>query len=209
MEPRGSSRSATTPDAGILDLWQGLIVGPGPLAAASDRRWCPRRRVLETLRVMLFVFLLAGSRRQGYTTTLAELWAPCRALDAPLPQPICDAALSKARPQLDENEFKPFHPEILRRAARRAGPAQLPVALDPVARSSERWRRWRSIQRASGRVGGRKSARPPGTFASGSGLVAAGGTRTAHTGDNPSAQSRNGADADPRPHSAPDVDSAE
>ena len=173
MEPRSSSRPATTPDAGILDLWQGLIVGLGPLAAASDRRWCPRRRVLETLRVILFVFLLVCARRQGYTTTLAELWAPCRGLDAPLPQPISDAALSKARTQLDENEFKPFHPEILRRA------------------------------------GGRKSARPPGTFANGSGLAAASGTRTAHTGDNSSAQSRNGADADPRPHSAPDVDSAE
>ena len=89
MEPRSSSRPATTPDAGILDLWQGVIVGLGPLAAASDRRWCPRRRVVETLRVLLFVFLLVGARRQGYTTTLAELWAPCRALDAPLPQPPC------------------------------------------------------------------------------------------------------------------------
>ena len=87
MEPRSSSLPATTPDAGILDLWQGLIVGLGPLAAAYDRRWCPRRRVLDTLRVMLFVFLLACARRQGYTTTLAELWAPCRALGAPLPQP--------------------------------------------------------------------------------------------------------------------------
>ena len=117
MEPRSSSLPTTTPDAGILDLWQGLIVGLGPLAAAYDRRWCPRRRVLDTLRVMLFVFLLACARRQGCTTTLAELWAPCRGLDAPLPQPISAAARSKARPQLDENEFKPCHPEILRRAA--------------------------------------------------------------------------------------------
>ena len=63
--------------------------------------------MLETLWVMLFVFLLVFARPQGYTTTLAELWAQCRALDAPLPQPVSDAALSKARPQLDENEFKP------------------------------------------------------------------------------------------------------
>ena len=75
------------------------------------------RRVLDTLRVMLFVLLLVCARRQGYTTTLAELGAPCRGLDAPLPQPISDGALCKAHPQLDENEFKPFHPEILRRAA--------------------------------------------------------------------------------------------
>ena len=137
MEPRSSSRPATTPDAGILDLWQGLIVGLGPLAAAYDRRWCPRRRVLDTLRVMLFVFLLACARRQGCTTTLAELWAPCRGLDAPLPQPISAAARSKARPQLDENEFKPCHP-ILRRAA---PPGAQGLLSCRSLGSRERWRR--------------------------------------------------------------------
>ena len=211
MEPRSSSLPTTTPDAGILDLWQGLIVGLGPLAAAYDRRWCPRRRVLDTLRVMLFVFLLACARRQGCTTTLAELWAPCRGLDAPLPQPISAAARSKARPQLDENEFKPCHPEILRRAA--------PPGAQGLLSCRSPW----IPSRAAANAGGAGAASrgptaaptgvsqrdPPGTFASGSGLVAASGTRTAHTGDNPSAQSRNGADSDPRPHSAPDVDSAE
>ncbi len=59
-------------------------------------------------------------RRQGYTTTLAQLWAQCRALDVPLPQPqpVSDAAMCKARPKLDENVFKQFQAEILRRAER-------------------------------------------------------------------------------------------
>ena len=57
-------------------------------------------------------------RRQGYTTTLAQLWAQCRALDVPLPQerPVSDTAMCKARPRIDEHVFQRFHAEILRRA---------------------------------------------------------------------------------------------
>ena len=109
----------TAPDAGFVDLWQGLIGSLGTLAAEYDRCWRKRRRVLDTLLVMLFVFrLVFAPRRQGYTTTLAELWAQCRALEVPLPQPrpVSDTAMSKARPKLDENVFKQFHAEILRRA---------------------------------------------------------------------------------------------
>ena len=68
---------------------------------------------------MLFVFrLVFAPRRQGYTTTLAQLWAQCRALDVPLPQerPVSDTAMCKARPRIDEHVFQRFHAEILRRA---------------------------------------------------------------------------------------------
>ena len=57
---------------------------------------------------MLFVFrLVFAPRRQGYTTTLAQLWAQCRALDVPLPQerPVSDTAMCKARPRIDEHVF--------------------------------------------------------------------------------------------------------
>ena len=112
---------ATAPDTGFVALWQGLIGALSALAADYDRRWQKRRRVLNTLLVMLFVFrLVFAPRRQGYTTTLAQLWAQCRALDVPLPQPqpVSDAAMCKARPKLDENVFKQFQAEILRRAER-------------------------------------------------------------------------------------------
>ena len=108
------------PDADFVALWQGLIGALSALAAAQDSRWQRRSRVLNTLLVMLFVFrLVFAPRRQGYTTTLAELWAQCRALDVPLPQPqpVSDAAMCKARPKVDENVFKQFHAEILRCAA--------------------------------------------------------------------------------------------
>ena len=75
--------------------------------------------VLNTLLVMLFVFrLVFAPRRQGYTTTLAQLWAQCRALEVPLPQPqpVSDAAMCKARPRIHEQIFKQFHAAILGRA---------------------------------------------------------------------------------------------
>ena len=107
------------PDMDFVALWQGLIDSLSTLAAAHDRRWQQRSRVLNTLLVMLFVFrLVFAPRRQGYTTTLSQLWAQCRALDVPLPQPqpVSDAAMCKVRPRIDEQLFKQFHAEILRRA---------------------------------------------------------------------------------------------
>ena len=60
---RISSLPSTTPDADFPDLRQGLIVALGRLAAAYDRRWHRRRRVLDTLPVILFVFALVCARR--------------------------------------------------------------------------------------------------------------------------------------------------
>ena len=83
--------------------------------------------MLNTLLVMLFVFrLVFAPRRQGYVTTLAQLWAQCRTLEVPLPQPqpVSDAAMCKARPKVDETVFQQFHAEILR-CADQPGPAWL------------------------------------------------------------------------------------
>lgn len=110
---------AESPDADFVALWQDLIGALGALAAAHDRQWQQRSRVLNTLLIMLFVFrLVFAPRRQGYTSTLAQLWAQCRALDVPLPQPqpVSDAAMCKARPRLHEQVFKQFHAAILDRA---------------------------------------------------------------------------------------------
>ena len=55
MDPRSSRLPSAPPDAGFLDLWQCLIGALGTLAADCDRLWRQRRRVLDTLPVMLFV----------------------------------------------------------------------------------------------------------------------------------------------------------
>ena len=146
MDPRISRLPSTPPDVGFVDLWQGLIGVLGTLAADCDRRWHQRRRVLDTLPVMLFVLrLVFAPRRYGYTIALAELWPRCRALVGSLPLPVSDTAPSQARPKLDENGFKQFQAAILRRGAS-SGPlscrlralSRLPVNFDLVAHGSER-----------------------------------------------------------------------
>ena len=121
-KPRRPPASQTAaPDAAFVRLWQDLIGALHAVAAAHDQLWQVRRRVLNTLLVMLFVFrLVFAPRRQGYTATLAELWDHCRALDVPLPQPtpVCDAAMVRARRKVHPEVFQQFHAAILRRADR-------------------------------------------------------------------------------------------
>ena len=58
-----------------------------------------RRRVLNSLIVVLFVFRLVLSRG-GYATVTAELWDQCRKLGIALPQrqPVAASSICKARP---------------------------------------------------------------------------------------------------------------
>ena len=132
MDPRISRLPSAPPGAGLWVLWQGLIGALGTLAADGDRLWRQRRRVLDTLPVMLFVFrLVLAARRHGYPTALAELWPRYRALVVPLSLPVSDTAPSQARLKVDEHGFKPFHAEILRRPAL-PGPAGLFSSRLPV-----------------------------------------------------------------------------
>ncbi len=93
--------------------------GPGSVANEHDRLWQQRRRVLNTLLVTLFVFRLVFSKdRQGYATTVAELWEQCRMMGIALPQatPVAASAMCRARAKLDEGLFRRLHGEILREA---------------------------------------------------------------------------------------------
>ena len=79
--------------------------------------WQLRRRVINTLLVVLFVYRLMFSGN-GYTATLAALWEQCRACGIPLPQaePVAASSMSAARAKVDEAIFKNLHAEILKRA---------------------------------------------------------------------------------------------
>ena len=110
---------AAAPDEAFVRLWQDLIGALSAVATTHDQLWQVRRRVLNMLLVMLFVFrLVFAPRRQGYTATLAELWDHCRALEVPLPQalPVSDAAMVRARRKVQPGVFLQFHAEILLRA---------------------------------------------------------------------------------------------
>ena len=87
------------------------------VANRHDRIWQRRRRVLNTLMVVLFIFRLVFSKgRPGYATTLAELWGQCRTMGIELPQPapVSPSSICSARGKLDEKLFKTLHQEILK-----------------------------------------------------------------------------------------------
>ena len=74
-------------DDPFVRLWSDLIGTAVAVAHDHDRVWQQRRRVLDTLLIMLFIFRLVFSKgRQGYAITLAELWEQCRGLGVELPK---------------------------------------------------------------------------------------------------------------------------
>ena len=93
---RRSPAAVFAPEDTLVRLWSGIVETLVGVAHRHDRLWQRRRRVLNTLVVVLFVFRLVFSKgRPGYATTLAERWGQCRA-------------------RLDEQLFKTLHQAILK-----------------------------------------------------------------------------------------------
>ena len=93
-----------------------LVAAATAVAAREDARWQKRRRVFDSLLIMLFVFrLVVAPRGQGYRTTLCELWEQCGAAGVELPQdePPAASTACEAREKLDEAAFKRLHREVL------------------------------------------------------------------------------------------------
>jgi hypothetical protein len=86
------------------------------VATDFDQQWQKRKRVLNTLLIMFFIFRLVFSKSsQGYAIIIAELWEQCHVMGIPLPQatPVAASAFCTARAKLDENSFKLLHAQIL------------------------------------------------------------------------------------------------
>lgn len=104
----------------LVQLWSGIVDILFEVSAEFDGRWQQRRRVLNSLLVMLFIFRLVFSHnRQGYRIVLLELWQQCRALeiDLPQPKPVAASAICNARGKLDEHIFKQLNRRVLQQAA--------------------------------------------------------------------------------------------
>ena len=96
--------------------WEVLVAAAVAVAAREDARWQKRRRVFDSLLIMLFVFrLVVAPRGQGYRATLCELWEQCAAAGVELPQdePPAAATACEAREKLDEAAFKRLHRKVL------------------------------------------------------------------------------------------------
>ncbi|MCP4825849.1 MAG: IS4 family transposase, partial [Shimia sp.] len=118
---RRAKNTATTPPAlaehdPFVGLWQRVIVLLSCVADEFDAQWQQRRRVINTLLLMLFIFRLVFSKnQQGYATTIVELWAQCRSMGVPLPQPkpVAASAFCNARKKLDETIFKTLNSRVI------------------------------------------------------------------------------------------------
>ena len=104
----------------FVALWRDIIADVAQVAAAYDREWIRRRRKINTLLVVLFVFrLVFAPDRQGYALTLGQLWEQCRRLGLPLPseRPVAASAMSNARAKVRHQAFRDIHRALLARAA--------------------------------------------------------------------------------------------
>lgn len=82
-----------------------------------DQKWQLRRRTIDTMLIVLFVFRLVFSKnKQGYGITISELWEQCRRMNYSLPQakPVAASAFCNARKKLDASIFGTINAEIIK-----------------------------------------------------------------------------------------------
>jgi len=104
-------------DDPFIHLWQKIISTIGETCDDFDLKWRKRKRLINTLLLVLFIFRLVFSKnKQGYNITITELWDQCKLLGVDLPQnaPVAASAFCAARAKLDENIFKALNTKIIK-----------------------------------------------------------------------------------------------
>ena len=100
----------------FVSLWEKVAHIFQDVAADYDRQWRLRKRVIDTLMLMLLIFRLVCSKNtQSYGTTIDDLWDNCQKLNLALPQKksIAPSSFCAARQKLDEAVFKCANQKIL------------------------------------------------------------------------------------------------
>jgi len=103
-------------DDSFVSLWEKVAHIFQAVAADYDSKWRLRRRVIDTLMLMLLIFRLVTSKNtQSYGTTIDDLWDHCESLNLNLPQKnsIAPSSFCAARQKLDEAVFKCANQKIL------------------------------------------------------------------------------------------------
>jgi len=101
---------------GFISLWKNVVDILQEVADEYDKKWQLRKRVINSMILMLLIFRLVSSRnRQSYGTTIDDLWDSCHKLKIPLAQKSSVAASSfcAARKKLDEAIFKCANQRII------------------------------------------------------------------------------------------------
>jgi len=110
-----SSRTRSVGDA-FVAMWKEVVHILHEVAAQYDEKWRIRKRVIDSLILMLLIFRLVTSKNaQSYGTTIDDLWDSCDKLDLSLPQKnsIAPSSFCAARKKLDEDIFKCVNRRIL------------------------------------------------------------------------------------------------
>ena len=103
----------------FVAMWHQVVHLLHEVAAQYDAQWRMRKRVIDSLLLMLLIFRLVASKNtQSYGTTIDELWDSCDRLHLALPQKasIAPSSLCAARRKLDEGIFKAVNRKILEAA---------------------------------------------------------------------------------------------
>jgi hypothetical protein len=103
-------------DEGFIVLWEKVAKMIRAIADEYDEKWQVRKRVINSMLIVLLVFRLVCSKNaQGYGTTIDELWDSCRRLNLKLPQEgsIAPSSFCAARQKLDEAVFKEINQKII------------------------------------------------------------------------------------------------
>jgi len=115
---RNDLQASRTPsiDDGFVALWEEVVHILHEVAAHYDQKWRVRKRVIDSLILMLLIFRLVCSKNaQSYGTTIDALWDSCEKLKLSLPQKnsIAPSSFCAARHKLDEAVFKYANQKIL------------------------------------------------------------------------------------------------
>ena len=97
-------------------MWGKVVQVIDEVASQYDEQWQIRKRVINTILMILLIFRLFCSKNsQSYGTTIDELWDNCDRLGLPLPQKgsIAPSSFCTARMKLDENIFNKINQKII------------------------------------------------------------------------------------------------
>jgi len=112
-----TTTAASVPNDSFVLVWKKIISTLTATCDDFDAAWRKRKRVIGTQLLVLFIFrLVFAKNKQGYGSTINELWDQCRLIGIDLPQhkPPAASAFSAARSKLDENIFKSLNSTIIR-----------------------------------------------------------------------------------------------
>lgn len=100
----------------FIALWKHVVDILHAVAAEYDKKWRVRRRVIDSMMLMLLIFRLVTSKNsQSYGTTIDDLWDSCDRLHISLPQrsSIAPSSFCAARKKLDASIFLDANEKIL------------------------------------------------------------------------------------------------